>query len=186
MCVVLICLLFFSCKSNQKFFLIQSEKSLKQYILENRNNDKKDNQRYIKNEIKFLIESRNDFFSKYKFNSLEEINLIEIFNPFSKKNYIGVIKKKSKVYCYENGFEIDSKYREIDFDEFKKEYQSLACMLIEVDNNSNKLLEPKRDNSFHFTVYITKYENKKITTYKTKNICFLDKNNKANYGNVLK
>ncbi len=171
--VIILCLCFCNCKSQNKVFFDNLDNELTEYILQKSNKNSDEKQRYLNNEIKYLFESRKEFFSNFNLDKISEMNLIEILNPeMPSSMYTASLKINSKVYLFKRGVSSEDQFNKMDFDSFKKQHKMLACMLLEMDNTPNKLNDSQGDSSFHFTAFVTKINSDdSVFTYIPKNIC---------------
>jgi len=170
-----ISLVFISCSSLSSDSIVErAEKSFKELIRRDSKEDNEEIEHYISNEGKFILLSRKKLFNNIQIEKIKRFYLIEIFNSGSQNSYSAALKDGDDVHYLENSVRNESSYSQISFSEFKKEYGTDACLLINAEEDIEKLVGDKDDSIFHFSVFITIVDNGNIQSYRAKNICSLN------------
>lgn len=176
--LITLCLLFLSCKIQKDILLKKVNNNLKNYIVNDMDSDKKKEfERYLNNEIKYVIACRKDFFERLDEKIIQKANLIENVNEFSDRFYSAILQIDNSIYTYENYISKDSSsFNKIDIKTFrdnKIRYSSESCILSKIINDDlSELLDENRTTRFEYHIYITKINDENdIKTMSLNDVC---------------
>jgi len=170
---IIVLLITLSCKSQENVFYTELNKKLIEHINKTSSKNSVNKEKYLNNEIKFLLDSREVFLANLDFKSISEMYLIEILNPEIPSDiYAAYLKANSKVYLFKRGFDSKNQFEEMNLETFEEKYKMETCLFSEIDETSNTVNNQGDKGSFHFTVFLTKIKDEKnISTYISEKIC---------------
>ncbi|EDP94687.1 hypothetical protein U8527_06995 [Kordia algicida OT-1] len=179
--LIILCLLFLSCKTQKETLLKEVNNNLTEHIIES-NREKvsqKGTDRYLSNEIKYVTTVlRKDFFEKIDKKNIKKANLIESLNGFSDNNYSAILHIDENIYTYKRYESNESLlFKKISLKEFmndKINYRAESCILSKMINEDlSELLDDNLTTRFDYTIYITQINGKNnIKTMSLKDICW--------------
>ncbi|WP_452599639.1 hypothetical protein [Pontimicrobium sp. MEBiC01747] len=182
-------ILIMSCKGQEIPIQKELETSFEECIIRTREGEsKEETEHYLNNDAKFILQSRKEFLSNIKLSKNTEMNMVEIFDKQMPTIYSAIIKINSRLYFFKKNISLVSEFKEIDFDTLKKEYSTMACILIEMDKpKPNKLTKSPAEASYHYSVFITKInKDNNIFTYIPNDICIIEDANSLIHESIHK